>query len=149
MNLQTKNFGEIHIDPQKIITFEDGLPGFEHIKQYILIPNPDAENPFQWMQAIEEPNLAFVITDPFYFKEDYEFDIPEKVIQQLHIEKKEEVAVYSIAVVPENIRDITLNLRGPLVVNIEKRKGKQLLLDGDAYALKYKIFQKLPIEQKE
>ena len=149
MNLQTKHFGEIQIDPQKIITFEEGIPGFEHIKKYILIPNPDSENPFQWMQAIEEPNLSFVITDPFYFKEDYEFDIPEKVVQQLEIEKTEEVVVYSIAVVPENIEDITINLRGPLVVNIEKRKGKQLLLDGEAYALKYKIFQNLPIEQKE
>ncbi len=149
MKLQTKHFGEIEIDSQKIITFEDGIPGFEETKQYALLPNPDAENPFQWLQAVEEPSLAFVITNPFYFKEDYEFDIPERVTQQLQIEKKEEIAIYSIAVVPENIEDITINLRGPLVINIEKNKGRQLLLDHEAYALKYKIFQKLPIEQKE
>ncbi|MEW9123764.1 MAG: flagellar assembly protein FliW [Thermotaleaceae bacterium] len=149
MKLQTKHFGQIEILPEAIITFEEGLPGFEDIKQYALLPNPDAENPFQWLQAIEEPELAFVITNPFYFKEDYEFNIPEKVIQQLQIEKKEEILVYTIAVVPEKLEDITINLRGPLILNMEQKKGRQLLLDQEDYALKYKIFQKLPVEPKE
>ncbi|AOT70026.1 flagellar assembly protein FliW [Geosporobacter ferrireducens] len=140
MILQTKNFGEIEVEKSKFITFESGLLGFEEVKQYVFLSNPDQENPFHWMQAIEDPNLAFVITDPFLFKKDYEFEIPEKVMAELDIAKIEDVAVYCIAVVPENIRKMTINLRGPLVVNTERKIGKQIVLDGEAYDLKHYIF---------
>jgi flagellar assembly factor FliW len=139
--LNTKHFGEIEIDESQIITFEDGLLGFEHIKRYILIQNPDKEVPFHWLQAVDDPELAFVVTIPFLFKEDYEFDIPDKVIKQLGIEKHEDVVIYSIAVVPEDIKEMTINLQGPLIIHGKNKKGKQIVLDNNAYSLKYRIFK--------
>ncbi|WZL73738.1 flagellar assembly protein FliW [Clostridiaceae bacterium 35-E11] len=141
MLLNTKHFGEIQIDENKILTFQEGLLGFEHIKQYTIIMNPDEEIPFHWLQAIDEPDLAFVITNPFLFKEDYAFDIPDKVIDQLQIEKQEDVMIFVIAVVPEELQKMTVNLRGPLVINVPAKKGKQMVLDGGGYSLKHKIFQ--------
>lgn len=141
MLLNTKHFGEIKIDEDKTITFQDGLFGFEDIKRYTIILNTDKDVPFHWLQAVEEPSLAFVITSPFQFKEDYAFDIHDNVAEQLEIQEKEDVAVFSIAVVPEKIEKLTINLRAPLVINVRKRKGKQLVLDGDEYSLKHYIFQ--------
>lgn len=141
MILHTKHFGEIEIDEQKIIYFKDGLLGFESIKQYAIITNPDKEVPFHWLQAIEDPSLAFVITNPFLFKEDYAFDIPQKVIDQLHIQNEEDVMIFVIAVVPEDIQKMTVNLRGPLVVNVSEKRGKQMVLDAQEYSIKYRIFQ--------
>jgi len=141
MILNTRHFGKIEIDPEQILTFEEGLLGFESIRRYVLIPNPDKEVPFHWLQAVDDPDLAFVVTIPFLFKEDYEFDIPDKVIKQLEIEKQEDVVVYSIAVVPEDIRKMTINLQGPLIINGKNKKGKQIVLDDNTYSLKYRIFQ--------
>jgi len=143
MLLNTKHFGEIEIEEDKIIMFQDGLLGFEDIKKYTIILNSDKDVPFHWLQAVDEPNLAFVITNPFLFKQDYSFDIPDKILEQLEILEKQDVAVFSIAVVPEEMEKMTINLRGPLVINVEKQKGKQLVLDGEGYDLKYYIFQLL------
>lgn len=147
MILNTKHFGEIEINEENMITFEDGLLAFEEIKKYVLIPNTDGEIPFHWLQAVEDPELAFVITNPFLFKTDYEFDIPEKVVKQLEIEKEEDVVIYSIAVVPEDLRQITINLKGPVIINGSKKKGRQVVLESDKYPLKHQIFQDI-VEEK-
>ncbi len=141
MILNTRHFGKIEIDSEQILTFEDGLLGFESIRRYILIQNPDKEIPFHWLQAVDDPDLAFVVTIPFLFKEDYAFDIPDKVIKQLEIKNQEDVVVYSIAVVPEDIKKMTINLQGPLIINGKNKKGKQIVLDDNTYSLKYRIFQ--------
>ncbi|RKD23545.1 flagellar assembly factor FliW [Caminicella sporogenes DSM 14501] len=141
MKLITRHFGEIEIDESEIIDFPDGILGFEDVKKYVLINNPDPEVPFQWLQSVDEPSLAFVITNPFLFKSDYEFDIPQNVLKKLEIEETEDVAVYSIAVVPDDIKDMTINLRGPVIINVKKKKAKQIVLDKEEYSLKYKIFE--------
>lgn len=142
MILQTKHFGEIDIDENRILTFKEGLLGFEHIKQFTLILNENGDVPFHWLQAIEDTDIAFVITNPFFFKSDYAFDIPDKVKRGLEIEKEEDVLVFSICVVPEDIAQMTMNLRGPLIININQKKGQQIVLDGDEYSLKHHIFKK-------
>jgi flagellar assembly factor FliW len=141
MFLKTRHFGEIKIDEESILYFEDGLIGFDGMKQYILIPNGDEENPFLWLQSIDDPNLAFAITDPFLFRKDYEVEISEKVKEKLKIEQEEDVVVYSIAVIPEDIKKISINLQGPLVINSKSKKGKQIILNTDRYPVKFFIFE--------
>ncbi|WP_129597506.1 flagellar assembly protein FliW [Anaerophilus nitritogenes] len=141
MILNTKHFGEIQIDEQKIIEFKDGIPGFENTKKYTIITNPDEQIPFHWLQSLEEPELAFVITNPFLFKNNYEFNIPDQVIKELKIEKEEDVIIFTIVVVPDDMKKMTMNLRGPLVINIKNKSGKQLLLDDGKYPLKYYLFE--------
>ena len=141
MILDTKHFGKIEIDESQIITFEKGLLGFESIKRYIFIRNENEDIPFHWLQAVDKPEPAFVITIPFLFKENYEFDIPKKIIEQLEIEKKDDIVVYSIAVVPDDIQKTTINLQGPLIINTNNKKGKQIILDREDYGLKYCIFK--------
>ena len=147
MILKTKHFGEIEVEEDKVILFLDGILGFEEVKKYTIIQNPNPEVPFHWLQSIDNPGLAFVITNPFLFKTDYAFDIPDKVLAHLGIVGKEDVAVFSIAVVPEELEKMTINLRGPIIINIEKQKGKQLVLDGEGYELKYHIFQTEAVSQ--
>lgn len=141
MLLNTRHFGEIEIDENNIIQFDEGLLGFEYVKQYIIVENPDPELPFHWLQAVDEPWLAFVITSPFLFKPDYAFDIPDRIAQQLELERSEDVTVYSIAVVPENIQNMTINLSGPVLINMEKKKGRQVVIESNEYPTKFFIFQ--------
>ncbi|WP_432662667.1 flagellar assembly protein FliW [Wukongibacter baidiensis] len=143
MKLNTKHFGEIEINEENIISFPEGIPAFENVKKYVIIQNPNPELPFNWLQGVDEPNLTFVIVNPFLFKADYEFDIPQPTMDFLSIEKQEDIFICCIVSVPENIADTTMNLEAPIIINNKSNKGKQIVLDNGQYDIRYKIFKKL------
>lgn len=143
MKLSTKHFGEIEIDENSILNFPDGLLAFEDNKRFIIIDNPDEEIPFHWLQSLDNPNLAFVIINPFLFKKDYEFDIPQTVVKKLQIEEEKDIAVYSIVVVPDDINQMTANLSGPIIINTKNRFGKQIVLEDNRYSTKHYILEEL------
>lgn len=140
MKLNTTNFGQIEIDEEQIINFPEGLLGFEDEKQFIIIKNEDEENPFEWLQSVTNPDLAFVIVDPFLVYPNYDIVIPETAQEKLKINDQKEVNVYSIVVVPEDMEKMTTNLLGPIIANINQRLGKQVILDDDRYTTKHYIF---------
>ncbi len=143
MKLTTRHFGEIEIDKKKILTFADGIPGFEHLTQFAIIHNPDKELHFHWLQSMEDGDIAFIIVNPFIFKPDYDFQIPKRAIEKLAIEKPEDIFICTIVVVPEDISKMTANLQAPIVINIKNNKGKQIIIDNDNYSRKHPIFQEL------
>jgi flagellar assembly factor FliW len=143
MLLKTKHFGEIEIDENKIIKFEDGLPGFDKLKKYTLLYNEENESPFKWLQSVDEPNLAFVVIDPFYIKSDYDIEISEEIMAKLGIEKPEDVDIYSIVVVPEDITKMSTNLKAPVIINTNKSKGAQIILEADTYKIRHYILEEL------
>lgn len=143
MKLNTRHFGEIEVSEENIIFFSEGIPAFEHLKRYTMIQNPNPELPFNWLQSLDESDLAFVIVNPFLFKDDYEFEIPQEKINDLSIESIEDVFICCIVTVPENIADTTMNLRGPVVINNKNKRASQIMLDNDEYEIRYKVFKKI------
>lgn len=136
MRLSTTYFGEIDINEDKIIHFENGLKGFEENKDFAIINNFDTEDPvpFFWLQSTEKPDLAFVLTVPFIFNPDYQFDLPEDVEKMLHIDPQSEIGVYSIVRIPENFTEFTYNLQAPIVVNYKTREADQIVLYDEPYS---------------
>lgn len=141
MKLHTKNFGEIEIDEQKIIDFPEGLLGFEEEKQFVIINAEDEESPFQWLQSVTNPDLAFVIINPFFVYPNYDIIIPKTAQKKLKIKEQKDVSLYSIVVVPENIEKMTANLLGPIIININEKLGKQVILDDNKYSTKHYVFK--------
>jgi len=141
MKLNTRHFGEIEINDTEIITFPNGLLAFEDHKRFIIIENPDKEVPFHWLQSIDDGDIAFVVINPFIFKKDYEFDIPQAVTDKLAIKEEKDVAVYTIVVVPEDVSKMTANLSGPIIINTIKKLGKQIILDDKRYTTKHLILE--------
>jgi len=137
--IQSRVFGEIEINEESIIFFEDGIPAFEHLKKFVILSQN--ESPFLWLQSVEDENIAFVIINPFDIKPDYEFDIPDEVVSKLEIESPMDVFVFCIVVIPEDIKKTRVNLKAPLIINAKKKKGVQYLLDDEKYPLKYFIFK--------
>jgi flagellar assembly factor FliW len=143
MLLETRYFGELEIDESKIISFDEGLPGFEEVRRFVMIDNEDKGSPFKWLQGVDEPKPAFVIVDPFAVKRDYEINIDDETLDKLGIGSPDTVAVYSIVVVPEDISKMTMNLQAPLIINTENRRGKQLILDTERYGVRHYIIDEL------
>lgn len=149
MKLNTKHFGEIEIIEKEIITFPNGLFAFEDNKKFIIIDNPDKEIPFKWLQSIDNPDLTFVIINPFVFKSDYDFFLNESVIEKLEIEEKKDIAIYNIVVIPEDINKMTVNLAAPIIINVNKFLGKQIILDDNRYSHKHLIIQEKQNAKRE
>ena len=141
MKLNTKNFGAIEIDEQKIISFPEGLLGFEEEKEFVIINTEDEENPFQWLQSVRNADLTFVIINPFFVYPNYDIVIPKTAQKKLKIRDEKDLIIYSIVVVPENIEKMTANLLGPVIININEKLGKQVILDDNRYSTKHYIFK--------
>lgn len=139
MKLNTTNFGEIEIDESALINFEEGIPGFEHVRRFALLQ--DDEMIVDWLQGIDE-DIAFPVINPFAVKEDYEFKIPDADIAKLKIDRHEELLIYSIVVIPEDIKDIRTNLQAPIIINVNGKIGKQIILD-ERYPLRYEFYEKV------
>lgn len=139
MLINTKFLGEVEIKESEILTFEFGLPGFTDYHKYILLAI-DAELPLALLQSTEEASLGFVVAFPFAFKQDYVFELSEEDKEDLKIEKEEDVLTYSIVTLKETFIESTINLMAPVIVNINKKVGKQIVLqDSKAYPLRFPI----------
>ena len=141
--MKTKHFGEIEIMEDDIIFFSDGIPGFEGLEKYIIIENPDKEVPFNWLQCVEDENLAFVIINPFTFKGDYEFNLPQSAIEKLDIKSHEDISIYTIVTIPEDTSKMSANLFAPIIVNHVNRKAKQILLQDSEYSSRHLILEEI------
>ena len=114
--IHTKPFGEIEIDKKQIIDFPDGILGFDFIKKFVILDS-DENSPFKWMQAFTEPDLAFIIIQPVYFKPDYELAISQndfEAIETAEADKTDSLLVFAIVTIPSNPADMTLTCRGLL-----------------------------------
>lgn len=141
MKLNTKYFGAIEIHEQNIIYFPEGILGFEDERQFVIINNEDEQNPFHWLQSVQNPELAFVIINPFFVYPNYDIVLPKSVQEKLKIRTEKDIAIYSIVVIPKDMEKMTTNLLGPIIININEKLGKQVILDDDRYTTKHYIFQ--------
>ncbi len=107
----------------------------------MLIDNQDTGGVFKWLQAVDRPDLAFVVMNPYYICRDYELDIPDGVAEKLGIEKPEDVMVLTIVVVPEDIGKMTTNLKAPVIINSKNNKAEQVVLENDKYSIKHPVAQ--------
>lgn len=140
MKVLTKAFGLIDVDEHQKVTFPTGLFGFESIKEYVLI---DAERqPFIWLQSVEAEHIAFILVNPFLFRQDYELDIDDELVKEIGINNPEEALIFAIVTIPPS-GSMTANLQGPLIINRETRIGKQGILNDPRWKTKHDIMQEL------
>lgn len=143
IKVQTTRFGEIEILKEKVYAFPDGIPGFAECKKFCILDN-GKNTLFKWLQSIDKPELAFVIFDPFLIKNDYNVYIEDDELKILEVEKKEDVIVTVILTIPKGKpKEMTANLKAPLIFNIKKKKGKQIILTDSQFPLEYPVWNAL------
>lgn len=140
VTIETSRFGSLSISEAQLFTFPEGLLGFSDLRLFTLIPHGE-NSPFQWLQSLEEGTLAFPLANPFSLVQDFSFDLSDADAAVLELEKPEHaLALAIITVPPQNTAPMTLNLQGPVVINIERRRGKQVVLSNQ-YPLKWPLQQ--------
>ena len=138
MKINTKYFGEMDIDESKIIHFESGLPGFIDEKKFVILDIP-GNSLMQVLQSVNTSELAFIVTNPHYFYEDYQFKLEEQIVDMLKIKQKQDIVIMSILTVQDPFKLSTINLKAPLIINWENKLGKQVILNYYTYSMKASI----------
>jgi len=125
MEIESTRFGQLTVDDDRVITLPRGLLGFPNHTRFALIQTGE-ENYFFWLQSIDEPNLAFVVTDPSIFFKDYEVPIREETQADLQLS---DASFAQVFVICNKVDEwLTGNLLGPIVVNAQNRLAQQVVL---------------------
>ncbi|MCD9022307.1 flagellar assembly protein FliW [Cohnella silvisoli] len=130
--------GDIEVDDNQVIRFENGMPGFEQLKAFVLV-QLEPELPFSYLQSVEEAEVAFLLTDPFTFYPGYDIQLSEQVIEDLRIGDEKDVQVWSVVTMKEDIHSATMNLLAPVIINTKEVNGRQVILQNTKYVTKHPL----------
>lgn len=141
MRIQSKPYGEIEIEERQVLRFPHGLLGFEDCTGWALIDS--AQPPFLWLQSLQDPNLAFVLLAPTFFRPDYAVELSEADRAALGDPAEADLLVFAIATIPEDQERMTANLQGPVVVNKRAGIGRQTIQSNPQWRVRHLILEEL------
>ncbi len=138
----TTRFGDLEVRDDDVIQIPEGILGFGSQKRYVLLEDPEQE-PFLWLQSLDDPELAFVLVDPLLFFPEYQVKISREEIADLELEEAAEARILAVVVVSEDPGKITANLKGPLILNPRTRRAKQVVLLDEEYGTRHPLLAQL------
>ena len=122
-------------DENEIIKFEKTILGFDKSKRFIL-KDVNENDFFKILQSVDEPEVGFIVISPFEVENNYEINLNNEVINTLKIKEANNVLLYSLVTLNSKIEDITVNLKAPIVININNKKAQQFIIDKEKYKIK-------------
>lgn len=143
MKINTRIFGEIEIAEDKIIHFENGIIGFPDLKKFALIHDED-EGPgagIRYLQSLDEAGFAMPVMDPLIVKPDYNPEVDDEQLASIGHITEDNLLVFVTVSVPSDLTKMTVNLRGPFVINVETHKACQMIIDSSDFPVKFPIYE--------
>lgn len=139
MEILSPVHGKITYDEDEIINFEKSIPGFNDIKRFILKEIEGSS--FKLLQSIDDVTVGFVVISPFEVEENYEINLSEEVIKTLEIKEATDVLLYSLVTLNSKVEKITVNLKAPVVINVNNKKAEQFIIDKAKYKIKHPLMK--------
>ncbi len=141
MQITTKVFGEITIDDDKIIHFPKGIIGFPDLTEFTLVHDEEkGTDSIHWLQSIQEPAFAMPVMDPLIVCPDYNPEADDELFNVLGEIKPDELLVLVTVTVPKDLTKMSVNLKGPIVINAAEKRALQIIVEGDEYKVKFPIY---------
>ena len=145
MKAVTRLFGTIDVADEKIITMERGMIGFPNLTHFALIfdeEKKDKKFKIMWLQSMDDGDIAFPVADPIQLKEDYKPLVNEEIIAPLGEMTEDNTYILVTVTVPKKVEDFSVNLKAPIVINMDSNKGAQIITEDD-YPVKFKVYDLL------
>lgn len=142
MRITTKIFGEIEIADEKIITFENGIIGFPELKRFALLHDEEkgTNAGIRFLQSLDEPGFAMPVMDPLVVKPDYDPEVNDELLASAGNINAENILVLVTATIPGDLTQMSVNLQGPFVINVEEHKACQIIVENGDYPVKFPIY---------
>lgn len=149
MKITTKVFGEVTIADDKIIHFPAGIIGFSDMTDFALLHDEEkGAGSIHWLQSLQEPAFAMPVMDPLYVRPDYNPQVDDELLAGIGELQPEETLVLVTVTVPSDLTKMSVNLKGPIIINAAEKKACQVIVEGDDYAVKYPIYDILNAAKK-
>lgn len=142
MKVNTTRFGELQVNKEDVITFSDGVLGFEKLRDFFVV-DPGDSTLILWLQSIEDASIAFPIIEPKIFKPDYVAKLLPADMASVDLESLGDAKIYSILTIPSNVTEMSANLKAPIVINNKKKVAKQIVLQDSKLSVKYEMYKDL------
>lgn len=142
MKIQTSNFGLIDVEQEAIFTFSEGLPGFSKLRTFCLMESM-SDHLFMWLQSVEDPRIAFPVIEPQICVPTYKIPCGQKELDLLGVTDVKQVKVFSIVTIPDNPKDMTVNLRAPVLIGLTSNKAIQAISTDSTYPVRFPVFNTL------
>lgn len=144
MKVQTSRFGALEVQEKDLIELPEGLFGFENLKKYFVV-DPSDDTMILWLQSFDLPEIAFPILEPKIFRPDYHVRLSASELRALRLNEVTpgETLVYAVLTVPEDPRQMTANLKAPIVINAKEGMGRQVVLQENEYSVKCSMYREL------
>lgn len=127
------------VRPENVFSFPEGLLGFQKIKDYVFILN-DKVKPFLFMHALDGSDICFVCVESFLIYPNYQVKLPDAFVESLEISNPADVLLLNLVTVKQKVEEISANMVSPLVINVKRRLGRQMILENSNYDMRYKIW---------
>lgn len=141
MEVNTRIFGTIDIGEDKLIHFVNGIVGFPELTKFALIHDNEKEGGIQWLQSMQEPQFAIPVINPLDVIADYNPQVEDELLKPIGGLDPENMLVLVTVTVPSDLTKMTVNLRGPIVINAENKKACQVITEGEEYQVKFPIYE--------
>jgi flagellar assembly factor FliW len=151
MLTKTKFFGEVNLDDSKVLTFDEGILGFEDYKRWAILYDEEEkqDSTINWLQSLDEVNVAIPIVNPFVLVPDYNPVVNDDYLECLGDFKDEDLIVMNTITVPADVKQTTCNLRAPFIINLKNNKGVQIVTEGDEYPVRFNVYESVQKMKKE
>ena len=142
MRVNTRLFGEIEIADEKIITFPNGIIGFPDMTKFTMIYDEEkgTNAGIRWLQSMDEPTFAMPVMDPLVVKEDYNPEVDDEILKNIGTLTPDNILVLVTITVPSDLTQMSVNLQGPIIINVDERKACQVIVDTLDYPVKYPVY---------
>lgn len=144
MIIKTGRFGQLGVEEDEIISMPQGILGFPEYKRFCLV-DPGDDTLILWLQSLDNPEIAFPILEPKIFKPDYAARLSAVELRELKLETINQSAVFNILTIPEDVTQMTANLKAPIVINLKGQIAKQVVLQENEYTIKHAMFKELRV----
>ena len=142
MVIKTSRFGLVELKSEDVITFNEGLLGFQDLRKFVLLDDPN-DDIFAWLQSCELPMVAFPVLEPELFGHKYNVNYNRNDMESLKMTVGQTPAYLNIITIPDDPTQMTANIKAPIVINLEHRIARQCVLQDNHLAIKEPIFTKL------
>lgn len=142
MLAQTKFFGTIDIEDEKIIEFPMGIIGFENLKKFALIYDSerDERSKISWLQSMEEPLMVLPVISPFDIREEYSPLVEDELTKRIGDPADADLLILVTMSIPSDLTKMTANLRAPIIINTVNRQAMQVIVENPDYEIKYNVY---------
>lgn len=142
MIIKTTRFGQVNVNNEDLLTFPEGLLGFQDLRQFVLLDDPH-DDIFAWLQSCELPSIAFPVLEPEIFGQQYSTTLTKNELEILKLSTDNKPTFLNIITIPNDPTQMTANVKAPIVINSNERLARQCVLQDNSLAIREPIFIKL------